>query len=267
MNFDKSEPRMRMDHNRHVAMEFKQPNGTSVFLAFGGGGLQWQRESTSSFERQYHAALDKHPGAAALRLLDLNRSAYLPGDDVAITLLEIYMTKTHGTTDLNALDMKALTQVYNDLAKAVGRTDVKAFKSKAEAIERIGKLGALVATPTTEQKENKAKAAEAAAKVATKAAEKKPKTDKPAPAGKKPNKTAAEKLAGKAAKVAGDPKPKSDKPRGQGIGAFCMELILKGKTNEDVLAAAKKQFPDAKTASASIAWYRNKLKSEGQLKA
>jgi hypothetical protein len=267
VNFDKTEPRMRMDHNRHVALEFKQPNGTSVFLAFEGSGLQWQRMSTSAFERQYHAALDRHPGAAALRLLDLNRSAYLPGDDVAITLLEIYMTKTHGTTDLNALDMKGLVQVYNDLAKTVGRVEVKAFKSKAEAIERIGKLGALVATPTTEQKENKAKAAEAAAKTAAKAAEKKPKAEKANGVAKPARKTAAEKLAGKAARVAGDPKPKSDKPKGQGIGSFCMELILKGKSNEDVLAAVAKQFEGAKTSAASIAWYRNKLKSEGQLKA
>jgi hypothetical protein len=46
-----------------------------------------------------------------------------------------------------------------------------------------------------------------------------------------------------------------------------MELILKGKSNEDVLAAVAKQFEGAKTSAASIAWYRNKLKSEGQLKA
>lgn len=263
MRYDKTEPRLRIDHNRHVALEIGQHKGESFFLAFEGSGLQLQHSSTSSFERQFHKALDQHPGAAALRLLHLNRSAYLPGDDVAIILLEIYMTKTHGTTDLNALDMKGLVQVYNDLAKNNGKTEVKAFKSKAEAIERIGKLGAAAVQPTPEQKDNKAKAAEAAAKTAAKAAEKKPKTNS---AAKPARKTAAEKLAGKAARVAGDPKPKSDKPRDPGIGQFCMDLILKGKSNEDVLAAVTKQFEGAKTSAASIAWYRNKLKSEGQLK-
>ena len=40
--------------------------------------------------------------------------------------------------------------------------------------------------------------------------------------------------------------------------------ISAGKTNEEVLAAIKEQFPDAKTSMASINWYRNKLRSDGE---
>ena len=42
------------------------------------------------------------------------------------------------------------------------------------------------------------------------------------------------------------------------------ELIRAGKTNEEVLAAVKEQFPDAKTSMASINWYRNKLRTDGE---
>ena len=54
--------------------------------------------------------------------------------------------------------------------------------------------------------------------------------------------------------------------RGKGIGAFCEGLILEGKTDEQVLAACRAQFPDAATKEASVKWYRNKLAKEGRLK-
>lgn len=56
------------------------------------------------------------------------------------------------------------------------------------------------------------------------------------------------------------------KPRGKGIGSFCEGLILDGKTDAQVLAGARAQFPDAATKEASIKWYRNKLIKEGKLK-
>lgn len=51
-----------------------------------------------------------------------------------------------------------------------------------------------------------------------------------------------------------------------GIGAFCKELIIKGKSNEEVLAAVHKQFPGAGTTPASVSSYRSRLKSDGLLK-
>ena len=55
------------------------------------------------------------------------------------------------------------------------------------------------------------------------------------------------------------------KSRAEGVGTFCEHLILKGKSNEEVLAAAKKQFPDKNPSASSINWYRNKLKREGKI--
>ena len=53
-------------------------------------------------------------------------------------------------------------------------------------------------------------------------------------------------------------------PKGPGVGDMAKELIRAGKTNEEVLAAVKEQFPDAKTSMASINWYRNKLRGDGE---
>lgn len=53
-------------------------------------------------------------------------------------------------------------------------------------------------------------------------------------------------------------------PKGPGVGDVAKTLIREGKTNEQVLAAIKEQFPEAKTSMASINWYRNKLRSDGE---
>ena len=49
---------------------------------------------------------------------------------------------------------------------------------------------------------------------------------------------------------------------GIGVGDVAREMIMKGATNEDVLAAVQKQFPDNNTGMASINWYRNQLRQE-----
>ena len=55
-----------------------------------------------------------------------------------------------------------------------------------------------------------------------------------------------------------------DKAQKRGRGTVAIEAIREGKTNEEALAAVLAEFPDAKTSLASINWYRNKLRSEGE---
>lgn len=50
------------------------------------------------------------------------------------------------------------------------------------------------------------------------------------------------------------------------IGAVARTAILKGKSNEEALAAVMKAFPDCSSNAGCMAWYRNKLKKEGYLK-
>jgi len=49
-----------------------------------------------------------------------------------------------------------------------------------------------------------------------------------------------------------------------GVGDLAKALIRGGKTNEEVLAEIKVQFTEAKTSMASVNWYRNKLRSDGE---
>ena len=73
--------------------------------------------------------------------------------------------------------------------------------------------------------------------------------------------------------AAGDAKPteakqKAEKEKAEpkrGVGSAAMEAILNSATNEDALAAVRKEFPDANTTKASINWYRNKLRKDGTI--
>jgi len=49
-----------------------------------------------------------------------------------------------------------------------------------------------------------------------------------------------------------------------GVGTVAIGALRGGKTNEETLEAVKAEFPDAKTSLASINWYRNKLRSDGE---
>lgn len=51
-----------------------------------------------------------------------------------------------------------------------------------------------------------------------------------------------------------------------GVGAYAMDLIRDGKTNEATLTAVLKKFPKAKTTPASINWYRHEMRRNGEKK-
>jgi hypothetical protein len=54
------------------------------------------------------------------------------------------------------------------------------------------------------------------------------------------------------------------KEKKPGVGDLAIQLLRDGKSNEDVLAAVQKKFPDSAVSISSIAWYRNKLRSDGE---
>lgn len=58
--------------------------------------------------------------------------------------------------------------------------------------------------------------------------------------------------------------PKGErKPRAPGVGTLAKEMILAGKSTEQILAAVQKKFPDASTTEKGISFYRNALRKEG----
>lgn len=50
----------------------------------------------------------------------------------------------------------------------------------------------------------------------------------------------------------------------RGVGNAAADALLAGKTNEEALKAVREEFPEAKTSLASIGWYRNKLRADGE---
>jgi outer membrane murein-binding lipoprotein Lpp len=148
--------------------------------------------------------------------------------------------------DLKKLGMTELIALHNDLAEKLGVSTETSFKS----------LGAARAAVTTlEQKMNQATNSDTPFHDTTNPEV--PATDAPA------------------ASDADRSKYNSSGKRGpnQGVGAFAKELIVAGKTNTEVLAAVKERFPDAKTTTGCIAFYRTALskgpqgKSPDQLRA
>ncbi|MFA6064043.1 MAG: hypothetical protein WC736_15750 [Gallionella sp.] len=284
VNIASKDLKLRMEYHSHVALEYNRGTKWSEFIYFDPSGPRKERLLTSTFERDYYRVSEVEAGRAALSFLQAHKRAFIPDAGVFEIIMEVYITsKTEGKKDLSTLSAGELVVVYNELAEAVGKQAIKTpYKgSKKDLLTRIEALRAEAAQPTPQQEAaaasnaakaedrlaglNDLKAEKAAAKAAktsttkenTMATAKKATPKKTAPAAKK----AAPKKAAPAAKKATTAK-KAAAPKKQGIGAYCTELIRNGKTNEEVLAAVKRKFPDANTSAASVSWYRNKLKDE-----
>lgn len=292
-------PCVRASFERRVALEVERKGKESRVITIEAEGLSMCWEPTAKFvaAHGYDAGIEFEK--ACFSFLRANARAYLNNADAVGKIMETIMTTSTGTADLSELSLAQLTEHYNRLAQGLGKNPVKSFKSKGEATKRIQSLGAEAAQPTPEQAQNKEasraaadkrlsgladlKASRAERKAAEGGKSKKSKkstqsgatageaeeptvattkSTKKSPAAKKP---AAKAKAAPAKKPAAKAKAETEKkPRGQGIGAFCCELIAKGKSNEEVAEAAQKKF-GSKTSASSVAWYRNKMRAEGKL--
>lgn len=294
-----SELRVCMDHASHVAIEFSRGSKWSEFIHFESEGPCKGRALTTTFKRDYYRNSDTPIDRAALSFLRAYKRAYSPEQGLFEIIMEIYiMSVTESSPKgLQSLATAELLKVYNDVAAAAGKPLLKSFKQgKVVLLERIEALQADAAVPTAAQEAAKASNAAKAEKRLAGLASLKPTEENDMTATTK--KTAASKAVKPAAKPVAKPTKASARPttaavvapkrsaaakptptpakkataapvkaKAQGIGAFCMGLIIKGKTNEEVLAAAKQQFPNAATSASSVAWYRNKLKSDGKIRA
>lgn len=148
------------------------------------------------------------------------------------------------TTDTKKLGMTELIALHNRLADNLGVAQETSFKSLGAARAAISNLESKMeqaTNPAAEQVEATAEAPQATAEAST----------------------------GDRAKY------NSSGKRGpnQGVGAFAKEQIIAGKSNAEVLAMVKEKFPDAKTTTGCIAFYRTALakgpagKSPEQLRA
>jgi len=133
-------------------------------------------------------------------------------------------------TDTKKLGMTELIALHNELAEKLGVSGETSFKSLGAARNAITNL---------ETKMNQA-------------------TNPPPFDGAVPTSTDA---AQPSADAGDRGKYNSSGKRGpnQGVGAFAKEQIVSGKNNAEVLAMVKTKFPDAKTTTGCIAFYRTAL--------
>ena len=279
INLPLADLKLRHDHEHHMAMEFYRGEKWSEYVALSPEGPQKFREPAVKFDNRFiheDSAIPLRMGS--LSFLRAAHRAYLPGDGIFEILMEVYIMAATTGKELTKMTADELLEVYNELASIVGKPKLNSFKNgKMILVAKIGELKELAGQPTKEQAEAKAVKLASAEKRLEKivaADERKTKAKnkdapgKPVPV-KAPKKVAAKPAVKPAAKPAAKPavkaKPVSDKPKKKGIGAFCEALILKKKSNEEVLEAVGKEFPDASTSDSSISWYRNKLRKEGKL--
>ena len=130
--------------------------------------------------------------------------------------------------NLSEMTLEELVSRYNSLCVAAGKKPRKSFDSKKAALEAIEKLDGEITPPTPAQ---------------VKAAE-----------------TSTQRRS-----ITMTEENKEVKPRGKGIGARAMELLIEGKSTQEVIDTVKAEIPDANPTPATIAWYKNKLRQEGKL--
>jgi hypothetical protein len=279
-----------LDSGSHIALPYKRDKRRTDYLMIESEGPQRAFCSNDHFERQFkRGPADSDPRSYIPKLTKALKRAYLPGEGVAEILLEVLRMATVNGKTLEDCSAKELAEHFNAINASVGGTGIiteKTFKTKKLLLDAVKLAEANLKARTPEQVVNKeANTATAEKRLAGLADLKERKAED----AELRRKTKAEKAISKEAamvnkkvekkvapskkaekKVAPSKKaaPTSKKAEGivgrksQGIGAFCCELVLKGKSNEDVATAAQAKF-GSKTSASSVAWYRNKLKSEG----
>jgi len=130
--------------------------------------------------------------------------------------------------NISEMTLAEITSRYNSICVAAGKKPRKSFDSKKAALEAIEKLDGEITPPTPEQ---------------VKAAE-----------------TSTQRRS-----ITMTDTNTEVKPRGKGIGARAMELLIEGKSTQEVIDTVKAEIADANPTPATIAWYKNKLRQEGKL--
>jgi hypothetical protein len=282
------------DFSMHIALPYKKDARRVDYIGLEGEGPRCLFTSIHNFERQFSRVQDTDILHFVPTLVKIAKRSYLPSENVGLILLEVLKMASLNGKELKDCSIKELVIHCNALRVSLSlepTTTEKTYKSKAKLIEAIEQLEATIPPFTPDQQANKQtnaaaaekrlaglaslkeqKAEEAELKRSKKADKVKSTTPKEADMATKDTsktkksltkETKNTKTAAKAATAKKADKGES-KPRRMGIGAYCIELLLKGKSNEETATAAREKFGSTTSAS-SVAWYRNKLKNEGKL--
>lgn len=183
----------------------------------------------SAFFKEYNTLSKMTELEALLSFVGVSKRAFKHNPEVCNFLRSQIMGQ-----NFSEMTADELLFVYNKLARSLNKQERKAFSSKSEAIRAIEKLDNLVVAPTATQLKREGG-----------------------------NIMSEVKLDDNGNEVAVVPAEK--KTRGKGIGKRAMELILEGKTNQEIIEVIKAEIADANPTVATMAWYRNKLRQDGLL--
>ena len=195
------------------------------FIMLDGNGPKFGSAESREFYSEFNKTLVMTDDAAAISFLKAAKQGFRHNAEIIKFLMEEILMK-----NLSEMSLAEITSRYNSIAIAAGKKPRKSFDSKKAGLEALEKLDAEVgvATPAQEQ----------AATTSTQ---------------RRSNKM-TENVEGKEVKV-----------RGKGIGARAMELLIEGKSTQEVIDTVKAEIPDSNPTPATIAWYKNKLRQEGKL--
>lgn len=217
---------MRVLRSRHGKCALEiGGNAVVQFLTVTAHGPRFDRSERRAFFSEFNTILEMSPEEAVYSFIGCAKRGYLHSKEVCNFLWEQIMSK-----NFSEMTLAELILCYNRIAVSVGKKPRNSFSSKADAIEAIEKLDALVQEPTSTQLKNQGK-------------------------------IMTEQLDENGEVVAVAEK----KSRGRGVGKRAMELILEGRTNEEVINTIREEIDGANPTPATMAWYRNKLRKEGLL--
>jgi hypothetical protein len=197
-------------------------------IAIKGNGPVFEFIPLVEFRKEYVAVISMPLQDALLSFIAVSKRAYRY-DMLVLQFLWSELMKTLAESSL-----KELVAVYNNLAKQLSMPERKNFDSKAVAISAITALDEKVQVATPAQEVTESKSTKSRSTKMTQDAD--------------GNEVAVE-----------------AKPRGKGIGARANELILEGKTTQEVIDTIKAEIEGANPTPATIAWYKNKLRKDGKL--
>lgn len=195
------------------------------FLMVKGNGPEFGSMGFKEFYSEFNLKLVMSVEAAALSFLRAAKRALKHNQEVINFLLGEILMK-----NLSEMSLEDLVARYNAIAIAAGKKPRKSFDSKKAALEAIEKLDGEIKPPTQEQ-----------IQAAEKSTQRRSTT------------------------MSENGEMKEVKVRGKGIGARAMELLIEGKSTQEVIDTVKAEIPDANPTPATIAWYKNKLRQEGKL--
>jgi len=198
------------------------------FIMLDGNGPKFGSADSSEFYSEFNKTLVMTEEAAAISFLKAVKQGFRHNAEVIQFLMKEILMK-----NLSDLTLDEIVTRYNSIAVSAGKKPRKSFDSKAAGLAALEKLDAEVgvATPAQEQ-------------AAT---------------------TSTQRRSNKMNQQVEGTEVKEVKARGKGIGTRAMELLIEGKSTQEVIDTVKAEIPDANPTGATIAWYKNKLRQEGKL--